>query len=195
MMWLLLLVFMPISIFSMQHDWASYVNPGVLVDGIDERYEEFDAQLSYLIWQCVTPTPVSVSSVEATQVSQVQQPTAAPLDNQIVREKLKRGSIAVRFAQGTYCNVCKKGFSSRFELFNHRRKYHPCILPFVCLKCGKRYTLRICLIRHLAKTHKVAAPSGYFLYNCPCIGCEHSYVHRQGLLKHLKIVHKFYNNN
>ena len=139
MMWLILVIFLPISLFSMQHEWAGYVNPGVLVDGIDERYEEFDAQLSYLVWQCVAAAPAPVVPAELTPSLLTSQTSVVPVVcDQPKQRTSKRVSVVISARRGVVgCKICGKRFSSKYKFSRHYHKYHSHISPFAWVAYGK----------------------------------------------------------
>ncbi|XP_011661080.2 zinc finger protein 33A-like [Strongylocentrotus purpuratus] len=56
-----------------------------------------------------------------------------------------------------FCPVCNKGFSDKGGLTKHERR-HKGIRPFVCLQCGKGFTVKHSLQVHMQSMHEEKRP-------------------------------------
>lgn len=79
------------------------------------------------------------------------------------------------------CGTCNKKFASRGVLECHERTHKTEVHP--CAKCGKHFTQKGALIRHLAAVHRRQRIFG-------CLQCERDLGYKNALQSHILAVHR-----
>ncbi|CAG0880122.1 unnamed protein product [Darwinula stevensoni] len=83
------------------------------------------------------------------------------------------------------CLVCNKPFSKPCFLERHLGTHDPSLRPFSCSQCGKSFSYRQLLQRHIHATHESRKQDDFYV--CPV--CHKAYLHKHTLKDHLSREH------
>ena len=82
------------------------------------------------------------------------------------------------------CEICGQNVDFKYQLEDHRKKFHEEVPSFVCNYCGKVLATKTTLNGHIGRMHEMTAKK----YKCK--QCDFSCIERYRLKAHVEAVHK-----